>query len=519
MKAIIYCRVSTKEQAERFSLSAQEKTCRQYAERNGYDVTKVFVEKGESAKTIDRTELNQLIQFASKNHKNIDALIVSQIDRLSREPIDYFKLGEFFIKTDIKIKSATQNIDETPMGRFMEHLFIGIAKLENDERGEKTKSGMKQAVSEGYWCWPAPAGYRFARDDSNKSILVPTEEGKFIKEAFELVETGLYKQTEIVEKLRRKGFKRIRKQYLNRILRNPIYASLIRARKWFPEDIKGKHEYLVSENTFFKVQAILNGKRPSITPRLRNHPDFPLRNFVRCAKCGQKLTGSWSTGRKKRYPYYHHGTKGCSLTVPKELLESKFIDLLESVQPKQEILQLFEAIVVDVWKDKQQESLGDKSKLEKKVKELETKRNKIDDLVIEGVFNEDIYKKNVERVEEDMMLVKIELNEAKIKPSDVESCLNYCNYFLLNCVSLWVGAELDLRQRFQSLIFPQGISYDGKVFGTTPLAFIFKYLQQLPTKELHLAPHRGRYNVRTFFKEDMEIPIFDIPLPQKARGV
>ncbi len=491
MKAIIYCRVSTKEQAERYSLSAQEKICRQYAERNRYDVIKVFVERGESAKTIDRTELNQLIQFASKNHKNIDALIVSQIDRLSREPIDYLNLGKFFLKTGIKIKSATQNIDETPMGKFLEHLFIGIAKLDNDERGEKTTIGMKQAVSEGYWCWPAPAGYRFIKDDSNKSILTPTEESKFIKEAFELAETGLYKQTEIVDKLKRKGFKRIRKQYLNRILRNPIYASLLRVRKWFLEDTKGKHEQLISEDTFFKVQAILNGKRPSITPRLRNHPDFPLRNFVRCAKCGQQFTGSWSTGRKKRYPYYHHRTTGCSLTVPKKIMESKFIDLLESVQPKQEILQLFEAIVVDVWKDKQQESLGDKSRLQNKLRELEIERKRIDELIIKGTFDDNAYTRNMERIKEDMMLVKIELNETKLELNDVEGCLNYCKYFLSNCASLWVGAELDLRQRFQSLIFPQGISYDGKVFGTTPLAFIFRHLQQLSTKKLHLAPRAG----------------------------
>ena len=33
-----------------------------------------------------------------------------------------------------------------------------------------------------------------------------------------------------------------------------------------------------------------------------------------------------------------------------------------------------------------------------------------------------------------------------------------------------------------------------------------------------LAPHRGRYNVRTFFEEDMEIPIYEIPLPQRVEG-
>jgi hypothetical protein len=40
-------------------------------------------------------------------------------------------------------------------------------------------------------------------------------------------------------------------------------------------------------------------------PRQRNHPDFPLRGFVRCEACGRPLTGSWSKGRNGHYAYYH----------------------------------------------------------------------------------------------------------------------------------------------------------------------------------------------------------------------
>lgn len=115
----------------------------------------------------------------------------------------------------------------------------------------------------------------------------------------------------------------------------------------------------------------------------------------------------------------------------------------------------------------------------------------MDHLVIDGVFNEDAYRRNVERIEDEIMLMKIELNETKIVLNDVESCLNYCKYFLLNCALLWVGAKLDLRQRFQNLIFLQGISYDGKAFGTARLTFIFRHLQRSSTKKSHLPPWTG----------------------------
>ncbi len=492
MNCIIYTRVSTTDQAEYgYSLEAQKRACDKFALEKGYEVDRVFVEKGESAKTQNRTELLKLIRYTVQNRKRLSALIVYKLDRLTRNLSDQMELITKLSSLGVRILSATENNENTAVGKLMRNIIGAFAQFDNEAKGERTREGMKQAVRDGRWCWNAPKGYTSSRDHLGKPILVPTDESVCIKEAFKLAETGLYKQTEIVDKLKRKGCN-VSKSLLSRILQNSLYAGLIKV-KWFTDYITAIHEPLVSRDVFFKVQVILNGKRPNIAPRQRNHPDFPLRNFVRCKKCDQKLTGSWSTGRKKvRYAYYHCPTKGCSLTVPKKILENTFVDLLQSIQPKKDTLDLFEAIVVDVWKGKQQDSLREKSKLEKKLGELESKRKTIDNLIIEEVFDKDTYRRNVEAVEEEIIVVNIELNEANIELNDIESCLNYCRFFLSNCASLWVGAELDLRQRFQNLILPEGISYDGKVFGTARLAFIFRHLQQLSTKELHLAPRTGR---------------------------
>ena len=50
--AVIYVRVSTKEQTENLSLSTQLKACEEYCERQGFEVLARFREKGESAKTV-----------------------------------------------------------------------------------------------------------------------------------------------------------------------------------------------------------------------------------------------------------------------------------------------------------------------------------------------------------------------------------------------------------------------------------------------------------------------------------
>ena len=66
--AVVYIRVSTKEQTENLSLSTQLKACEEYCERQGFEVPARFREKGESAKTVDRTELQKLLRFC-RTHK------------------------------------------------------------------------------------------------------------------------------------------------------------------------------------------------------------------------------------------------------------------------------------------------------------------------------------------------------------------------------------------------------------------------------------------------------------------
>ena len=84
---------------------------------------------------------------------------------------------------------------------------------------------------------------------------------------------------------------------MGRLLRNQLYAGIVDVPGY---GVRGKRDDVeppISEDMFYRVQAVLSGRAPSTTPQLRAHPDFPLRTFVRCKSCGRGLTGSWSKGR------------------------------------------------------------------------------------------------------------------------------------------------------------------------------------------------------------------------------
>ena len=157
--AIIYTRVSTKNQAEEgYSLAGQEKDCKIFAEMNNYSVSKVFVEKGESAKTQDRTELQNLMKFCVANKKNIDAIIIWKIDRLTRDIKDFYRLQEFFTKLNIRVLFARENNGDSATDRLTRNLMGVLAQYENDQKAERVTNGMKTAfftrtldVESSYW--------------------------------------------------------------------------------------------------------------------------------------------------------------------------------------------------------------------------------------------------------------------------------------------------------------------------------------------------------------------------------
>lgn len=60
--AVIYVRVSTKEQTENLSLPTQLRACEEYCRRQGYEVLERFHEEGESAKTTDRSQLQAPVE-------------------------------------------------------------------------------------------------------------------------------------------------------------------------------------------------------------------------------------------------------------------------------------------------------------------------------------------------------------------------------------------------------------------------------------------------------------------------
>src|SRR5215469_4771725 len=202
MRAVIYCRVSTKDQVRNLSLPTQQRACTEYCQRNGYEVDRVFVEEGESAKTADRTELKNLLAYCRQYKGRIQAIVVYALSRFARECYGHHVLRAQLASLGITLRSATEPIDDTSSGKLMEDIIAAMAQYENNIRSERTVAGMKARLERGGWTFPPPLGYlKSIAADGAKTIIPDPQRAPLIKQSFELFATGLYSKQQVLEKV------------------------------------------------------------------------------------------------------------------------------------------------------------------------------------------------------------------------------------------------------------------------------------------------------------------------------
>ena len=399
-------------------------------------------------------------------------------------------------KAGTELRSVTEPINETSMGRAMEGMLSVFAELDNNVRTERTKGGMLARIREGYWLWRPPVGYYKPVRGKKTNIVPDPETAGLVRLAFEEYAKGIHTFASLAVFLAERGMKRangkkIHPQSIEKMIRNPLYCGIIRSRGI---ESDGRFEPIISREIYSACQRSSRHKISLSLPRASDHPEFPLRKFVICSECGQPLTGSSPRGRKgKRYPYYHHSTKGCSLkkNIRKADFEKAFTDYLGKISPDLRYEKLFKAVVTDIWRTNYKTIDEHNAGARKAIETLEQERQRIFELHRSGIYSDDDFK-------EQKMLVNRRINEQytlieeqRSEEFNMEAALEYCFGYVTDTVKKWLELENNLtaRIRFQNLILKEKIPFDGKKFGIAELSVVYKLKgTSLEEKSLLVAP-------------------------------
>jgi site-specific DNA recombinase len=480
--AVIYVRVSTKEQTENLSLPTQIRACEEYCRREGYEVLERFKEEGESAKTTDRTELQKLLKYCRAHKGKVHFVVVYNLTRFAREKYDHFALRAHLKSLGISLRSATEPIDDTSTGKLMEGVLAAFAQFDNDVRSDRTRAGMRAALELGRWTFPAPLGYLNAPKRSGKSLIPDPERAPLVKEMFEEFATGRFTKQEVLARINERGLRTRRglvlsPQSFGQMLRNTIYIGFIESPD-YGVSTRGDFEPLVSEQTFYRAQAVSNGRVQVTAPRERNHPDFPLRKFVRCETCGRPLTGSWSKGRNSHYAYYHCQRQCRAVNVSKSKLEGLFVDELALLQPTPGYMRLVKDRVLYVWQQLRSDVKDRAAEIVRREKAIQQKLDRLDEAFLYAQsIDLTSYERQRDRLREELTLAQIDHHAESIEELDVQGILAFAERVLPRAADLWVQASLNQKQGLQQLFLPEGIAFDGNRFNrTAATAPFFKYL-------------------------------------------
>jgi len=495
--AVIYVRVSTKEQTENLSLPTQLRACEEYCRREGYEVLERFKEEGESAKTTNRTELQKLLKYCRTYKGKVYFVVVYNLTRFAREKYDHFALRAHLKSLGISLRSATEPIDDTSTGKLMEGVLASFAQFDNDVRSERTRAGMRAALELGRWTFPAPLGYLNAPKWSGKSLVPDPERTPLVRQMFEDFASGRFTKQEVLARVTERGLRTRRglvvsPQSFGQMLRCTVYIGRIESPE-FGVSTRGDFEPLISEQTFYRAQAVSEGRAHVSAPRERNHPDFPLRGFVRCEACGRPLTGSWSKGRNDHYAYYHCQRQCRAVNVNKAKLEGLFVDELALLQPTPGYMRLVKDRVLYVWQQLTSEIKDRAVESERRVKAIQQKLDRLDEAYL---FAQTIdltsYERQRDKQREELTLAQIDHHTESIEELDVQGILAFAERVLPRAADLWVQASISQRQRLQQLFLPEGIAFDGNRFNrTAATAPFFKYLARGESAEESLVSRLG----------------------------
>ena len=300
MKAVLYIRVSSKDQENGYSLDVQKREGMRYAQLKGLEIVKTW-RVSESAWKEEREAFNEMVKFMKKQ-KEVAAVIFDSVDRMTRNLSDVnqvLKLVEQHDK-EIHFSRSAKIIDKNsgPDDSFMMGIEALTAKRYSDEISFKVKRAMSHKAEQGKYPSRVPVGY--LNNSTTKQIEPDPQRAPYLAKLFELASTGTYSLDSLTHwayegGLRNKKGSRIDRSHIHRLLKNPLYVGYF---YWNGRLYHGQHQAIISKDLFDRVQhAMTRRYKPKMTKR-----NFLFQGIMTCGVCGYAIVGEL---RKEKYTYYH----------------------------------------------------------------------------------------------------------------------------------------------------------------------------------------------------------------------
>ncbi len=400
MKTALFCRVSSRDQADGYSLDSQRRLLEEYSEQKGLFISRRFIVPESASGKQERKEFNHMLAYLYDN-PDIRILLVEKVDRATRNFSDGQKLNDWlnedegrqihFVKQNLVIHKNSKSHE-----KFQWDIYLVLAKQYSNNLSEETKKGMTEKAEQNWYPGNNKRGYKTVGDTGQKLWAIddsPTSDAPFIKRAFELYDTGRFTTYNLGKHLFKEGWVSkaggpIAKSAMHKVLRDNFYCGEF---VWNKKHYKNaNHEPLISKELFYRVQARIEKK---LVGKAKKH-DFLFAGMLKCGECGRSICGEIQKGH-----VYHRCTRYQTNCTQKsytreDVIEEQILGHLEKLEIKNERL-------AEWIRNALKESHADEVKYHNSVlaelsSRLTRTQQRVDmlyDEKIDGKITEDFYKK------------------------------------------------------------------------------------------------------------------------------
>lgn len=410
-----YVRVSTENQIENYSIEAQIERLKAYCQAKDWQIFKFYTDAGFSGGNINRPALNQML--SDINHQKFDMVVVYKLDRLSRSQKDTLTLIEdSFLQNRIDFVSISENFDtSTPFGRAMIGILSVFSQLEKDQITERFTMGRIARNAAGYYHGgsTAPTGY----DYIDGLLVVNDYKALQVREAFDRFLRG-NSLNSIQEYMHQEYGGWSSASHVLNVLRNTVYIGKV---KFKGVACDGIHEPIVSIQTFYQAQALLNSpEREESKTSAQKTPfkaGFLLSSLIVCSKCNARYSGN-------------HGFYKC---YSRSKSNKKYITDSDCKNDNWKIEKLDKFIIDEIYKLKYQDAYLDSifnkkeietpaidvTSLRTRIKELDSQISKVIDLYQLGTIPMEEISSRVDALQSEKNTLTNQLNPMKNQNSKI----------------------------------------------------------------------------------------------------
>lgn len=194
-------RYSSHAQDDGFSIEAQEKAIKKYADEHGYDLQYYYCDKAKTGTNSKRPEFQKMIADSKK--KIFQVCIVHKTDRFARSRYDSIFFKSILKKSGVELLSVTENFGNDPEGKVMEGIAEVFAEYYSNNLAREVKKGLDVIASQSLHTGGLPPlGY----DVSEKRLVINESEAEIARLIFDRYSNG-YTYNDIAKELNAKGYK------------------------------------------------------------------------------------------------------------------------------------------------------------------------------------------------------------------------------------------------------------------------------------------------------------------------